>query len=466
MPFSSLEFASVLPAGIALYWLLRFPAAQRIFVIVASGLFLSFTGLSHLWVFAGVVLGTTLLLAIANRAGRLRRSLLAAGVAALVATLAYYKTSAGHPLGVSYYTFILIGFLLEAINGATLPAWRIVPSVAFFPLLLSGPIVRWRNWAPQFTRRRKPASARNVTIGAQLFAVGAFKKILIADAIAVTTAPVWMHPDQYSRLAVAAAIAAFYLQVYADFSGYTDMARGVARMMGFHLPINFKAPYLSATPLQFWSRWHISLTTWIRDFVFTPLSIAAWRRFRSRRLTTAITALLVVTLMTLVGLWHGVSWAFVGFGAAHGVLIAVWYLAVGTGRKLTTPQRVVSAVLFQVVLMASLVLFRSGSLDGAAGVFNAMMSGEGASSLNDAWIGLALAAVAVFAFQVIEARSGVTAMGRRLAAIRTNPRLLAVFVISAIAVFYFKGLTLEGVWISPAEPFFNQGQEKFIYFQF
>lgn len=210
----------------------------------------------------------------------------------------------------------------------------------------------------------------------------------------------------------------------------------------------------------------MSLTTWIRDFVFTPLSIAVWRRVRSGRLTSAITALLVVTVMTLVGLWHGVSWTFVGFGALHGVLIAVWYGAVGTGRKLTTPQRVLSAVLFQSVLMASLVLFRADSVGGAGRMLNAIASGAGLLTISDAWIGLVLAALAVFGLQVVELRSGVSALGRRLAAVRSNPRLLPVFVVMAIAIFYMKGLTLEGVWISPSEPFFNQGQEKFIYFQF
>ena len=104
-------------------------------------------------------------------------------------------------------------------------------------------------------------------------------------------------------------------------------------MLGYHLPINFRAPYFAATPTEFWSRWHMSLTGWIRDYVFTPLSMAAWRRFRSRRAAPVVTLVLVISLMTLVGLWHGASNNFVLFGALHGLLIGVWYLAVGDGRR-------------------------------------------------------------------------------------------------------------------------------------
>ncbi len=466
MPFSSLEFISFLPAGIAIYWLLRQRAAQLTFVLLISILFLSFTGLFHLWVFAAVLLGTALIVAVANRSVPHRRHVLIAGVIALTTTLIYYKAVGPQPLGISYYSFILIGFLVDAMNGASLPAARLVPAVTFFPILLSGPIVRWQSWSRQLTRRAKPRAIRNLTIGAHLFVVGAAKKILIADAIAVTTAPVWAAPGEYTRLGVAVAMFAFYLQVYADFSGYTDMARGVARMMGFHLPINFRAPYLAATPLEFWSRWHISLTAWIRRYVFTPLSLAAWRLAPSRRTAPVVTLMLVVTLMTLVGLWHDVSLRFAAFGALHGLFIGVWYALVGTGRRMTTRSRILSTVLFQVALLTSMVLFRAKTISAAGGMLTALAGNSGAEMLGDAVLGLAIVTVAVFCLQVVELRAGIGALGRRLATLRADPRLFPVFVVLALGIFYMKGLTLEGVWISPAEPFFNEGQEKFIYFEF
>lgn len=465
MPFSSFEFFLCLPPCVALYYALWQPLPQRLLVMALTALFIVFPGLMHLAVFAAVVAAAAALVALANRAGRLRGVVLAAAAAGLAGSLAFFKLTPLHPLGISYYSFILIGFILEAHRGALVRARQVLPAIVFFPILLAGPIVRWRPWRAQFIRRRKRRAMRNVTIGSALFAIGAFKKILIADAIGVSTAPVWANPEDYTRLSVALCLFAFYLQVYADFSGYTDMARGVARMLGFHLPINFRAPYLAATPLEFWSRWHISLTSWIRDYVYTPLSFEAMRRVPARW-TPAVTFVLVILLMIGVGLWHDASINFVVFGGLHGVLIGLWYAAIGTGRRLTARQRLASVVLFQVILMGSLMLFRADSLGGAGRLLAAIGSSDGATTLTDAAVGLGLATLAVFGFQLIELRAGIRAMGRRLVVWRGNVRLFPILVIATCAVFYLKGLTLEGVWISPADPYFNQGQEKFIYFEF
>lgn len=480
MSFSSIEFVSLLPILVAAYWVLWARRAQNVFLLAMSALFLAYSGLSHLIVFLGVLGGAALFLSASRRWPARRRTILTVGSVALVLNLCYFKylgwiagllgiavTAPTQPLGISYYTFILLGFLLDLRNtGARLRVSRLPSMALFFPFLLSGPIVRLRSWSAQVSHHRKPRIARNVAIGAHLFMVGLLKKVLIADAIAVTTAPVWAAPAQYSRLSLAIAILGFYLQLYADFSGYTDMARGVARMMGFHLPINFRAPYYAATPLEFWSRWHMSLTGWIRDYVYTPLSLAVWRRVSSRVLSPIVTFALVVALMTLVGLWHGASNNFVVFGVIHGVLIGTWYAVVGTGRRLGRAQRVVSWALFQAAVIASLPLFRADTLRGAFDMLRRLVKPQGATSLHDALIGFAIAAVAVFALQLFEAQSHITRWGRRLVQARSSLRLFPLTVLVVLAIVYMKGLTLEGVWISPADPYFNQGQEKFIYLRF
>jgi D-alanyl-lipoteichoic acid acyltransferase DltB (MBOAT superfamily) len=369
---------------------------------------------------------------------------------------------APQPLGISYYTFILIGFLADSARQARpLTASRLPSLLLFFPFLSSGPIVRLRSWSAQVSRGRKRRVMRNVTIGSHLFLVGAIKKILIADPIAVSTAPIWASPGEYGQAALAIAIVSFYVQLYADFSGYTDMARGVARMMGFHLPINFKAPYFAVTPTEFWGRWHMSLTGWIRDYVFTPLSVVVWRKLPYRRTAPVVTFALSVLLMTLVGLWHGASTNFVLFGVLHGVLIGIWYAAVGTGRRLTPRQRILSWALFHILLMLSMTMFRADTLGRALEVVSGALLSRGPGSVNEALIGLAIATVAIYVFQHFDIRHS-----RTVARMRSDVRLFPIFLVLIFFVLYMKGLTLEGVWISPGDPFFNQGQEKFIYLQF
>lgn len=475
MALSSIEFIALLPPLVAIYWLLWNQRLRQVWIAVATALFVAFPGRFHLLVLLAVLAGTSIVIAVANRAPGTRQLMLRGGIAGLLLVLAYFKyvpwlasllslpvPAISQPLGISYYTFILIGFLADAGQRIRhLPSSRVPWLVMFFPFLLSGPIVRLRSWSAQVSPRRKRGAMRQVTIGAHLFLVGALKKVLIADAIAVSTGPVWATPTAYGQMALAMALVGFYVQLYADFSGYTDMARGVARMMGFHLPINFKAPYFATTPMDFWSRWHMSLTGWIRDYVFTPLSVQVWRRVPSRRLAPPVTFALVVVLMTLVGLWHGASNNFVLFGMVHGILIGAWYSVVGNGRRLGRRQRVVSWVLFQLLLMISMTMFRASSIDGAYQMVSGLLGSGGSGSIDEALAGLLIACAAIYLFQ-----RGELTPGRRLAALRGDVRLFPLFVVLILGVVYMKGLTLEGVWISPTDPFFNQGQEKFIYLQF
>ena len=221
------------------------------------------------------------------------------------------------PVGISFYTFQTLSYTIDVYRGTMRPTRSVLDFalfVAFFPQLLAGPIVRARNFLPQLERPRRWDWAR-IQLGIQFVVMGFVKKVAIADRLAVFADPVFADPSNYHTGALWAAALAFTIQVYADFSGYSDMAIGLAHMLGFKLPKNFDLPYLAANFTQFWQRWHITLSTWLRDYLYLPLGGnrgGPWRRDFNLWLT-----------MTLCGLWHGANWNFVFFGAVHGSLLVV-----------------------------------------------------------------------------------------------------------------------------------------------
>jgi alginate O-acetyltransferase complex protein AlgI len=221
------------------------------------------------------------------------------------------------PVGISFYTFQSISYVIDVYRGK-LPAHRNVRDymlfVAFFPQLLAGPIVRGVEFLPQL-KAIHPLRAGNLRLGAERFVRGFAKKVLFADTLSVFADPVFAHPGAYSSLTCWLGVIAYAGQIYYDFSGYTDMAIGVARMVGIEFPVNFRHPYRSLDITEFWRRWHISLSSWLRDYLYIPLG--GNRKGRGRTyLNLAIT-------MLLGGLWHGASWTFVAWGALHGTALAL-----------------------------------------------------------------------------------------------------------------------------------------------
>ena len=219
------------------------------------------------------------------------------------------------PIGISFYTFEAINYIVDVYRGRV----RVERNLAnfmlfilFFPHLVAGPIVRARDFLPQI-HRRKRWDWQRVLLGACFFLMGLFKKWVIADRMALFSDPVFSHPGYYRATAVWMAVIAYALQIYCDFSGYTDMAIGVAHLFGYRLTKNFNMPYLSANITEFWRRWHISLSSWLRDYLFIPLGGSRGGRWMTYR------NLLIV--MTLGGLWHGASWTFVAWGVLHGLLL-------------------------------------------------------------------------------------------------------------------------------------------------
>lgn len=219
------------------------------------------------------------------------------------------------PFGISFYTFEAISYAVDVYR-RKIPAERSLPHfllfILFFPHLVAGPIVRAGDFLKQ-SRRIKRWNWVRVQLGVQLFLMGVFKKFAIADRMAVFSDAPLQNPGEYSTSSLWLAALAYTLRIYADFSGYSDMALGLAHLLGFKLTKNFDMPYLSPNVAEFWKRWHISLSSWLRDYVYIPLGGnrgGAWATNRNLMLT-----------MALGGLWHGASWSYVLWGVIHGALL-------------------------------------------------------------------------------------------------------------------------------------------------
>jgi alginate O-acetyltransferase complex protein AlgI len=219
------------------------------------------------------------------------------------------------PIGISFYTFEAICYTMDVYRGK-LPAERnlghFMLFILFFPHLIAGPIVRAHDFLPQIRRRKRWDWAR-LNLGMQYFVMGMFKKLAIADHMGLFVDPVFAHPGAYSTSSLWLATLAWVMQVYCDFSGYTDMALGTAHMLGYKLVQNFNMPYLAPNIAEFWRRWHISLSSWLRDYLYIPLGGSRGGRWQTYRN-------LLVT-MGLGGLWHGASWPYVFFGFLQGGLL-------------------------------------------------------------------------------------------------------------------------------------------------
>lgn len=221
------------------------------------------------------------------------------------------------PVGISFYTFQTLSYSIDVYKGDTkaeLHLGRFALYVSFFPQLVAGPIERSNRLLPQF-RERMEFSYTRVRDGFLLMLWGFFKKLVVADRLAEYVNEVFNHPDEYDGLTNVIATYFFSFQIYCDFSGYSDIAIGVAAVMGFSLMTNFRRPYFSQNIREFWSRWHISLSTWFRDYLYIPLGgnrVVKWRWYYNLFITFLVS-----------GLWHGANWTFVIWGALHGIFLVL-----------------------------------------------------------------------------------------------------------------------------------------------
>lgn len=328
------------------------------------------------------------------------------------------------PLGISFITFQKIAFLVDVRSGAIkdFDLYDFLTFVFFFPQLIAGPIVHYREMMPQFEKINDKLDPRDFAVGLCLFAMGLFKKVVLADGIAVHASPVFLSADQGQLVGFASAwigALAYTFQMYFDFSGYSDMAIGLARLFGIRLPMNFNSPLKASSLIEFWSRWHITLTRFLTAYVYTPL-VMNLTRSRMRRGLPVLTrkkaplgaflvlvAVPTVWTMLLSGFWHGAGYTFLCWGLLHGV-----YLCINHAWRQWRPKwdkaayervmRPLGFIMTFIAVVVAMVFFRAHTLDAALRVLHGMAGLEGATlplavfnRLSDLGLGLAALGIGV-----------------------------------------------------------------------
>jgi alginate O-acetyltransferase complex protein AlgI len=291
------------------------------------------------------------------------------------------------PAGISFYTFKSMSYTIDVYRGEIKPCRSLMDYatfVTFFPELIAGPIVRASIFLPQMTRRIGPTTDR-LAVGASLFLLGLTKKVVIADRLAAPVDQVFAQPTLFSGRMLWLAVVGYGIQIYCDFSGYSDMAIGTAKMIGYDLPENFNMPYVATTITEFWRRWHITLSAWLRDYLYIPLGGS--RKGQGR------TYVNLMLTMLLGGLWHGASWNFVLWGGLHGGALAAHRLyRVNVGDRFRLPPGV-AWVTTLVFVMLCWIPFRAARLGDTIQILHGMFTlGRGESFPADS-VSVALALV-------------------------------------------------------------------------
>ena len=271
------------------------------------------------------------------------------------------------PVGISFFTFQNMSYVIDVFRKEYPPEHDFIAYalyVSFFPQLVAGPIERADHMLPQYKEKRN-LNPQQTLDGIVLITWGLFKKVVIADHLATFVDPVFNDYTEYSGFSLTFATLAFTFQIYCDFSAYSDIARGVAKIFGLELMLNFRLPYLATSPREFWRRWHISLSTWIRDYIYKPLG-------GNRGSNWFIVRNLMITML-LGGLWHGAAWNFVLWGGYHGLLLSIQHLFERIKRRVAPTQITSSSakiILIPIQIgsmfiltMIGWVLFRGDSLD-------------------------------------------------------------------------------------------------------
>lgn len=387
MTFISLEFLIFFLAVVGVYFFLPY-RARILFLLAASLFFYAYWNATYLILLIITVMtdytASRLLAATPREKVRRRRLILGLSITTnlgILFTFKYFNFFADSfiaalnglgipadpvvlqvllPVGISFYTFQSMSYTIDVYRGdleAERDPLRLLTFVAFFPQLVAGPIERATNLLPQFRETYRFDEARIVE-GLRYILWGAFKKMVIADRLALYVNAVYNDVGSYTGAPLIIATVFFAFQVYCDFSGYSDIAIGTARILGFNLMDNFRQPYVSKSLGEFWRRWHISLSSWFRDYLYIPLG---GNRKGFRR-----TLINIMIIFLVSGLWHGASWTFVIWGGIHGLGIVIENLSqrARAGRKPLLPPLGRWAVTFVVVCLAW-VFFRANSLSDA-----------------------------------------------------------------------------------------------------
>ena len=400
MLFPSIEFAIFFAVVLTLSWLLHAvqqEALRKWFLLAASLGFYAFWN----WGFALMLVAVA---AVAYAVGRVvrteasrpaKRAAVILGVSGALALLAYFKyynfalLTAGNfglwgaigyqppfsevvvPIAISFFTFHAISYMVDAYAGRMVPTRSlrdVMLYISFFPHLVAGPIVRAADFIPQI-EAGPTQTARPYADALALIVGGLFKKVVFANYLSVAIAdPVFIAPSQFSAGDIALAIVAYSYQIYFDFSAYTDIAIGVAALLGYRFPENFNQPYRSLSPQEFWRRWHISLSTWLRDYLYIPLGGSRHGMLR--------TLLNLMITMVLGGLWHGANVTFLIWGFLHGLAMVVNHIwrsvPIREQLKDNLGYKAVCLILMTIFIMATWVFFRAPDLETAQDIFSGL----------------------------------------------------------------------------------------------
>lgn len=461
MLFPTVQFALFFPVVLVISWaLMKRQALWKPFIVVASYVFYGYADWRFCLLLGAITLGNQWAAKlIARTEGERARSwILGVAVALDLLVLGVFKYYAffveswdralgpfslplplltiALPVGVSFFTFQAISYVVDVKRRLVEPASTIDVAIylSFFPHLVAGPIVRAREFLPQL---QQPPDPRKVAVGSglALIALGLVKKLAIADTLAREVVdPVFAVPDAYAAPDLWLAAYGYTAQIYCDFSGYTDMAIGLALLMGYVFPQNFRSPYRATGFSDFWRRWHMTLSRFLRDFLYIPLGGNRKGKFKTYRN--------LMLTMVLGGLWHGAAWPFVLWGFFHGTCLCIEHAWRG---RLKIPGWVRWAVTFHLVVLGW-ILFRSPNLD-IFGSFLARMVEPGPATLFTVPIALVIAAV--IGLQLVPERT-VERVQVRIE--RTSPVLLGAGLAVVIA--------LVAATVS------SQGVAPFIYFRF
>jgi alginate O-acetyltransferase complex protein AlgI len=338
--FNSLQFLAFLPVVFFIYWVILKTANARIlFMILASYLFyMSWNPKLIILIILSTLIDYYVVIGLQKTEDPVRRKLFfGASILFNLGVLAVFKYAnfflhdvvtplTGRafphldiilPLGISFYTFETLSYVVDCYYKTTVPFSSLRDYaffISFFPHLIAGPIIRPKVFLPQVKALRE-LTREDVIVGLGYFLMGLLKKVVVADHFSRYADVVFADPASHGTLQAWGGVLAYAMQIYCDFSGYSEMAIGLGRLFAIKLPVNFRTPYMSRNVAEFWKRWHISLSTWLRDYLFIPvrgLWPGEWNSYFA-----------MFTTMFLGGLWHGANWTFVAWGAYHGALLMI-----------------------------------------------------------------------------------------------------------------------------------------------
>lgn len=471
MLFNSIAYAIFLPLVLGLYWRLGL-RAQNALLLVASYVFYGawdYRFLSLIWISTLVDFSVGRMLARTEDEGRRKRMFLISVVANLGILAAFkyfgffvesFNALMGSfglapnlplfevllPVGISFYTFQTMSYAFDIYRRRLEPTSNLLTFatfVAFFPQLVAGPIERAVNLLPQIESQRTKPDRETFKSGLYLILLGLFKKVAIADAVAPIANKAFGDAAATNSITLVLGILAFALQIYGDFSGYSDIARGSSRLFGIELMRNFEQPYLSRNITEFWRTWHISLSSWLHDYLYVPLGgnkSGRWKTYRNLLLT-----------MLLGGLWHGAAWTFIIWGAGHGILLAMHRALGGYAPRgsVNRPRlRDIPSVVATFAAVSLLwVFFRADSFGDASAYLSGLVAWRpGAADPDD----VILIAMGLLLILIVDLSQRLTADHAAIARRWAPPLRGAAYAVMSLAILLWSGGSAQ----------------QFIYFQF